>query len=93
MPIAKKQIEHIARLARLEFSPEELARYSRELTKIIEYIDRLEAADTSGVDISALSATHDALREDIVRPSLTVNEALKNAPETEDNYFIVPRVM
>ena len=93
MPIAKKQVAHVARLARLELSPEELAQYSRELTKIVEYIDCLEAADTSGVDISAPTVAFVAHRDDIVRPSLTVNEALKNAPETKDDYFIVPRVM
>jgi aspartyl-tRNA(Asn)/glutamyl-tRNA(Gln) amidotransferase subunit C len=93
MPIAKEQVSHIARLAGLELSPSELAQYSRELTKIVEYIDRLKAADTSGVEISPLSTSHEALRDDVVRPSLPVNEALKNAPETKDNYFIVPRVM
>jgi len=93
MPIAEDQILHVARLAKLNLSPSEPARFSRELTKIIEHFDRLALIDTDKIDIRPQCLSESVLREDIARPSLTVDEALKNAPEKKDNYFIVPRVI
>jgi len=93
MPIAEEQVLHIARLARLKLTPSELAQYSRELTKIIAYIDCLKSIDTENIEISPRFVSLNRLREDKVRSSLPVAEAMNNAPEKKDNYFIVPRVI
>lgn len=94
MPITKEQVAHVSGLAKLRLSPQELTDYSRELVKIVEYIDRLAAIDTEGIELCAdASAMHRLTREDIMHPSLPADDALRNAPETEDNYFLVPRVM
>lgn len=83
----------VARLAKLNLSPSEPARFSRELTKIIEYFDRLALLDTAEIDTRPRYLSESVLREDVARPSLKVDEALKNAPEKKDNYIIVPRVI
>jgi aspartyl-tRNA(Asn)/glutamyl-tRNA(Gln) amidotransferase subunit C len=92
MPIAEEQVSHVARLTRLKLSPEELAKYSRELTQIIDYIDRLAEVNTKGVEIALRFAPLGYLQEDIVGSSLPVEKGLKNVPEKKENYFIVPRV-
>lgn len=93
MPIGEEQIAHVARLTRLKLSPSELADYSRELTKRVDYFDRLAAVDTKGIEISSRFITRKMLREDVIHSSLPVEEALKNTSEKRDYYFIVPRVM
>jgi aspartyl-tRNA(Asn)/glutamyl-tRNA(Gln) amidotransferase subunit C len=93
MPIPEKQVAHIARLAKLKLSPSESAKYSRELTRIIDYFDSLAEVDTERVVRAAQLVPLEKLREDIARASLPVEEALKNAPDKKENYFIVPRVV
>jgi len=93
MPIVEDQISHVARLARLNLTPSESAEFSRELTQIIEYFDRLAPIDTDHIDLKPRNSSESALREDTIQPSLTVDEALKNAPEQKENFFIVPRVI
>ncbi len=92
MPIVEEQVSHVAGLARLKLSLEEPAKYSRELTQIIDYIDRLAEVNTEEAEIALRFASLGYLREDIVGSSLPVEKALKNAPEKKENYFIVPRV-
>ena len=91
MPISEEQVAHIARLARLTLTPEELNRYTQELTQIVAYFDRLAAVDTTGIEIR--SGAGAVLREDKIRPSLSVEDVLRNAPETKDTFLIVPRVI
>jgi len=93
MPIAEDQVAHVARLAGLELTPAELTRFSRDLTTIIDYIDRLCEVDTDQDSPVSSNSRRGRLREDAVEPSLTVDEALRNAPRKKDNYFIVPRVI
>jgi aspartyl-tRNA(Asn)/glutamyl-tRNA(Gln) amidotransferase subunit C len=94
MPVPREAVAHIAELARLKLTPDELDRYSTELVRIVEFFDRLAAVDTEGIEVSArFTRARHVFREDEVSPSLPVEEALRNAPETKDNYFIVPRVI
>jgi len=94
MPISKEQVTHIARLARLTLTPEDLDRYTQELAQIVAYFDRLAAVDTDSVEIrSGAGAAGAVLREDKVCPSLSVDDVLRNAPETKDTFLIVPRVI
>jgi len=94
MPISKKQVKHIAGLARLNLTPEETEQYTCDLTVILDYIDQLKVVDTEGVEPEAqVAGSAMALREDAVTPSLHREKALMNAPERDSEYFHVPRVL
>jgi aspartyl-tRNA(Asn)/glutamyl-tRNA(Gln) amidotransferase subunit C len=94
MAITIKEVEHIARLARLELTEEEKKRFQVELGKIIEYFDQLKKLDTSNVPHMTHSVPiENVLREDLVQPSLPTQEALRNAPEKKESYFQVPKVV
>jgi aspartyl-tRNA(Asn)/glutamyl-tRNA(Gln) amidotransferase subunit C len=87
------QVEHVARLARLGVSPEEVARFVEQLRHILEHIDALNRADTSHVPATAHPLEErNVMREDVRTPSLPVEAALANAPMREDGYFKVKAI-
>lgn len=94
MKISRDTVSRVAELARLEFKEEELEKFTEQLGNILEHIDELNELDTSHVeptfhvlDIST------PVREDVVEPWLSPDEALENAPRREDDYFSVPKVI
>jgi len=93
MQISKETVFHTGLLARLNLSDAELELYSAQLEKILEYIEKLKELDVKDIPptFHALSLKN-VLREDEVKPSLTTEEALKNAPDKKDNFFSVPKV-
>lgn len=94
MPLSREQVEHIAHLARLNLTPEEIERYTTELTVILEYIDQLKTVNTEGVEAqNQFIKAETVLREDIAEPSLPREEALKNAPKHDGEFFLVPKVI
>ena len=94
MKINRKTVEHIARLAALELSEEEVERFQNQLGRILEYIDKLQELDLSGVEPYQHRIPRKQLyREDQPEESCTVDACLQNAPEREDRYFKVPRVL
>ncbi|HHV62329.1 MAG TPA: Asp-tRNA(Asn)/Glu-tRNA(Gln) amidotransferase subunit GatC [Firmicutes bacterium] len=94
MPITKQDVEHVAALARLELGEEEKESLTEQLGKILEYADKLKELDTEGVPPTAHPLPiKNVFREDRVRPSLPVEDALANAPEREGSFFKVPRIM
>ena len=92
MKISKDVVLHVAQLARLEFKEEELDKFTEQLGNIIEYVEELGKLDTSNVEptfhVLDLSTP---LREDVVSPWLSSDEALENAPHREDDFFAVPK--
>ncbi len=92
--ITLAQVEHVARLARLELRPEEKERMRRELDGILAYIDKLRALDTTGVEPTshAVPMTN-VMRDDAPRPSLPREEMLANAPEPRGDFFRVPKII
>ena len=94
MEIGREQVEQLAHLARLELNDTEKEKFARQLTEIIGYVDRLKTVDpgaqSHGTGVVGAAAV---FREDIVRPSMLSEEALRNAPEQEDGYFRVPRIL
>lgn len=94
MGITRKDVEYVARLARLKLSEEEIEKYSQQLAKILEYINKLNELDTSKTPPTyhVLPLTN-VFRDDKVRPSLAKEEILSNAPESEEGYFKVKRVI
>jgi aspartyl-tRNA(Asn)/glutamyl-tRNA(Gln) amidotransferase subunit C len=94
MPITRDQVLHVASLAGLKLNPSELEKYSQELAKIVVYVDRIAAINTEEVGLRARPAWPQTMfRDDVVRPSLSVEDALSNAPQRVGDYFVVPRVI
>lgn len=84
-------IAHVAKLARLGLSEEELVRYREQLGVILDHAARVQAADTSGVPPTAHPLPMvNAFREDVTTPSLPPAEVLAQAPDAHDGYFRVP---
>ena len=94
MAISREDVEHIAKLARLQLTEEEVKRFQIELGKIIEYFDQLKKLDTENVPpMTHAVPIENVLREDQVKESLPHEEALQNAPEKKESYFQVPKVV
>ena len=94
MPLSRAQVEHIAKLARLNLTPDEIEKYTRELTVILTYIDQLQAVDTDGVEPqNQFIRAENVFREDKPAQSLDRAEALRNAPDHDEEYFHVPKVI
>jgi len=92
--ISLKDVEHVARLARLELSEADKERMRRELDSILSYIDKLRALDTEGVEPTAHAIPMtNVMRDDMPRPSLPQDVMLANAPERSGEFFRVPRII
>jgi len=93
MRLSLQEVEHIARLARLELTDEQKARYRGQLEAILDHIAKLQELDTKDVPPTAsASAEKLPLRADEPRPGLSKDELLKNAPEQADGQFKIPPV-
>ena len=89
--IDREQVLHVARLARLELTDEEVGRMSEELSKILTHVEKIGGLDLDGVEpTSHVVEVANALRPDEVRPSLPRDVALVNAPSVQDGGFLVP---
>jgi aspartyl-tRNA(Asn)/glutamyl-tRNA(Gln) amidotransferase subunit C len=94
MMITKKDVEHVALLARLELSELEKEKFTEQLNAILEYADALKQLDTTNVQPTAHPLPiNNVFREDAARPGITNGEALSNAPEQEDGFFKVPKIV
>jgi aspartyl-tRNA(Asn)/glutamyl-tRNA(Gln) amidotransferase subunit C len=94
MQIERKTVEHVAKLARLQLSPEEVDRFSKQLGAILDYVAQLEKVDVKGLEPLAHAVdTSTVMREDEPKPCLPKAEALKNAPEKTGDFFVVPKVV
>jgi aspartyl-tRNA(Asn)/glutamyl-tRNA(Gln) amidotransferase subunit C len=89
--IDRDQVLHVARLARLRLSEEEVERMTGELSGILDHVDRIGNLDLEGVEpTSHVVALENVWRADVPRPSLPQDVALENAPEPLDGAFRVP---
>ncbi|MEX2210565.1 MAG: Asp-tRNA(Asn)/Glu-tRNA(Gln) amidotransferase subunit GatC [Gaiellaceae bacterium] len=91
MAITREQVLHVAALARLELSDEEVDRFTEQLGAILDAVSKVSELDLS--DVEPLSHPLDLVNvwaEDVSRPSLPLAAALANAPESEDDHFRVP---
>jgi aspartyl-tRNA(Asn)/glutamyl-tRNA(Gln) amidotransferase subunit C len=91
--ISEEAVLSVARLARLQLSPDELARFARELESIVAWADSLQALDTEGVTPLQLDSGSGSLREDEPRGTLPREQALEPAPDSAEGLFRVPRVL
>ena len=94
MAVTIEDVRKVAHLARLSFSPEEEARLAEDLSRILEYAQKLNELDTEGVPpTSHVLPIHNVFREDVVTPSLPQDELLANAPSKWRGFFRVPKVI
>jgi aspartyl-tRNA(Asn)/glutamyl-tRNA(Gln) amidotransferase subunit C len=92
--IQPDEVRTIAALARLRLSPEEIERMTHELDAILEYIDTVKNLDTGDTEPMTHAVPFDCpLRQDEPMPSLSVEDALQNAPRRRDSFFEVPRIV
>jgi aspartyl-tRNA(Asn)/glutamyl-tRNA(Gln) amidotransferase subunit C len=91
--ITRREVEHVARLARLHFDEEELARLQPELDQIIGYVEHLSELDLSGLEPTSHAVpVKNVLRPDVPWTGLTNEEAMANGPDVERGQFVVPRI-
>ena len=94
MSASDLDVAYIARLARLDLTAEETALFQTQLAQVLEHAAKLAEVDLEGVEAAAHAfPIFDVLREDEARPSLTQEEALRNAPRSARGLFIVPKVI
>ena len=94
MTLSQEEVRHIAALARLELSPEELARYQEQLSSILAYFEQLQDLDTTTISPPAtVLPLRNVMRADTPFPPTPREDILANAPDAEDNCFRVPPVM
>lgn len=94
MSVTRKDVEYIAELARLKFNNQELDNFTEDLNEILTYIDKLNELNTDNIEpLSHPVEGTNAFREDIVKPSIPTEEALKNAPDKDESFFKVPKVI
>lgn len=92
--IQPDEVREIAALARLRLSEVEIERMTHELDAILEYIDTVKNLDTGNTEPMTHAVPFDCpLRDDEPAPSLSVDDALKNAPRRRDSFFEVPRIV
>lgn len=92
--ISRAEVQHVANLARLTLSEDELESMTQQLDTLLMYFDKLQQIDTTGIQ----PTTHtfqktNAFREDVLLPSLPVEKTLANAPDATEEMFKVPRVI
>ncbi len=94
MAVTRKEVEYIANLARLTFNDEDLENFTHEFNEILSYMEKLNELDTENVEpLSHPVENKNVFRADEVKPSIDREDALKNAPERTEEFFVVPKVI
>jgi aspartyl-tRNA(Asn)/glutamyl-tRNA(Gln) amidotransferase subunit C len=94
MALTPDQVRWVAHLARLELTDAELEMMTRQLSAVLDYVEKLQQIDTTGVEpLAHPLPVHNVFREDEPAPSLAVEAALANAPDRRDGFFGVPAVL
>ncbi|MBG7616812.1 MAG: Asp-tRNA(Asn)/Glu-tRNA(Gln) amidotransferase subunit GatC [Chloroflexi bacterium] len=94
MELKREEVLHIAKLARISLSQDDVEMYRRQLSQILEHFTILQEVDTAGVPLTSnpLSLSN-VMKEDKVKPSLSTNDVLANAPQQEDQFFKTKAVL
>lgn len=94
MSVTRKEVEHVAALARLRLTEEEKEQFTERLNAILQYAEKLNELNTEGVEpTSHVLPLRNVMRPDEARPSWPLEDVLANAPEEEDGHFRVPAVL
>jgi aspartyl-tRNA(Asn)/glutamyl-tRNA(Gln) amidotransferase subunit C len=94
MKITRQEVEHVAKLARLELSDKQKDVFTDQLSNILTYVEQLNELDTKGVQpTSHVLDISNVMREDVPHESLTQEKALANAPEKAAGHYRVPKII
>jgi aspartyl-tRNA(Asn)/glutamyl-tRNA(Gln) amidotransferase subunit C len=94
MQVDDKLIDHLAHLSRIEFDDNAKEEIKNDLNRILSFVDKLNELDTENVEpLIYMTEEFNVMREDEVKISITQQEALKNAPQRDSDYFKVPKVV
>ncbi|NBC25488.1 MAG: Asp-tRNA(Asn)/Glu-tRNA(Gln) amidotransferase subunit GatC [Bacteroidetes bacterium] len=94
MSVTKEDVQYMAHLARLQLEDEQAEGLKQDMNKILGYIDKLEQLDTSDVEpLEHVTDQPTNLRKDEAKEPISHDDALKNAPDADSDYFRVPRVI
>jgi aspartyl-tRNA(Asn)/glutamyl-tRNA(Gln) amidotransferase subunit C len=94
MPTPQLNIDHVANLARLALTPDEKAIFAEQLGNVLHHIEQLSKVDVTGIEPTAHAfAVSNVWQDDVAQPALTVDQAMRNAPEQRDNMIVVPKVV
>lgn len=91
--ISTDDVKHVAKLARLELTDEEIKKYSEQLGDILKYVEQMNEVDTTGVEpMPHPIPIYNVMRDDVVKYEQTKEELISNAPYEEDGFFRVPKI-
>ena len=94
MALSREQVERVAELARLGLSDDEIDRFQQQLSQVLGHMQALDTVDTSAIPPTAqVIPVSSVMRDDVVRPSLPVEDVLRNAPRREGDFLKVPPVL
>ena len=94
MAVTIRDVEHVATLARLSFSEEQKRKLTKELNEILSYMEQLNQVDTTAVSpLAQVIELNNVFRGDELKPGLTQQQALQNAPSRTREFFRVPKVI
>jgi aspartyl-tRNA(Asn)/glutamyl-tRNA(Gln) amidotransferase subunit C len=94
MEINRATLDKIAHLARLHFDDAEAEKMMTDMTEIVTWVEKLREVNTQGVEpLTSMSQEVNAWRDDVPQPTLTPEQALANAPQKDNRYFRVPKVI
>ena len=94
MELSKEDVKKIAVLSKLEFNDVEIENFRSDLSEILNHMEELNELDTSNVSpLYNVSDLHDVVREDKVKERLSLEEVLKNSPDKDENFIIVPKII
>ena len=94
MALTREEVLHVATLARLSLSPDEIELFTRQLNDILAYVEKLQELDTAGVKpLAHVIPMFNVFRKDEVTECLEREAALDNAPAREEGTFLVPRII
>lgn len=94
MKISEEIVDHIAHLARLEFEGDKKQAILNDMENIVSFMDKLSEVDTDNVEpLIFMNDEYNKLREDVAEVTVSQDEALKNAPKKDSDYFRIPKVL
>ena len=94
MKIDRTLLDKIAHLSRLDFDEKDAEKMMKDMSEIVEWVEKLKEVDTEGVEpLTTMSFEVNVMRQDQVKPHMPHEDALKNAPKKDDHFFRVPKVL
>ncbi len=90
--LSKQEVEHIVRLSKLALTDAEVAKYTEQLSDVLEYVSQIDELATENIKDITILETENVARNDIAREIWKRDDLLKNAPQVENGYIVVPEV-